>query len=203
MLQKLHSLVCEGLARQGEQAKARSPQELEREMADFLAMDGSQMRRISWVSLLEAEETAVNRHPEARTCWLDALRLWQKGSAVAWTDALGLHFSFWDERVRGAIEGAAWVVWMDASALPSDLAGLLRQGDESVEDARRRMRVLRADQALVGAEVQVKQIAGLGPLGYRRTPAQTYWLHLTLGGLLNKGLVTPAEAAVIDTLKGL
>ena len=205
VLRQLHGLLEEGVVEGGarKEGKDYGPAELSQAMARFLQMPREQCRRLCWSDLIDAELAAVNRSKEARVCWIELLQLWQSGQAVAWTSGGDLHFSYWNARLRDTLSRAAWVIWADATAIPDDLAGLIRNDGEALEAAGQRLAVLREDRALGGADITVRQVTGLGGLGYTRSPAQRFMLQLTLAALKGSGRIDTAQTAVIDTKAGL
>ena len=156
----------------------------------------SSIPRFGWDALFEQEEFEVGKDTTGRVrrCWLPYLKAWVEGNAVAYTDGQGqLVFKTFNTRLRDALNNAAWVLFLDATASPLVIEKLMGVRPETIAEER----------WLTPADLDIQQIQHMGLLGYRRSEQQNFQIKVALGKLKKKGLLPYASTAIVDTKAGL
>lgn len=149
-----------------------------------------------WGAVIEEEERMVDQSDgrAGLRCWLPYLKAWVAGQAVAHVDIAGnLVFKVINGRLRDALNSAAWVLFLDATASPMVLGKLMGEEPQMIAEER----------WLTPADLRVKQIKGLGILGYRRSAQQEFQIKVALGKMKKSGLLPYESTAIIDTKAGL
>ena len=148
----------------------------------------------SWVLELEEQMAGTSTANDVWVCWLPYLRDWIEGRAVAQITAQGrLSFKRYNTRLVEGLRNAAWVLVLDATASVRVLEALFASPPL----------VIAEQNYLTPADLKIKQVMGLGALGYNRTAQQQFNLKVVLKVLAKMGLLPKEKTAVVDTKEGL
>jgi hypothetical protein len=173
----------------------RNSAQLRQELLDVVQVAFASKTAVSWAEDVVREETASGSSTDADPwmCWLEYLRDWVNGRAVAHMTKDGLVFKRYNERLVNGLRNAAWVLVLDATASSRVLAKIF--GREPV--------VIAEENYLTPADLKVTQIMGLGALGYNRDVHTNFKLKVVLKVLRKIGLLPKTKTAVVDTKAGL
>ena len=148
----------------------------------------------AWVLELEEQMAGTSTANDVWVCWLPYLRDWLEGRAVAQITTQGkLSFKRYNTRLVEGLRNAAWVLVLDATASVRVLEALFS----------RPPLVIAEQNYLTPADLKIKQVMGLGTLGYNRTSQQQFNLTVVLKVLAKMGLLPKSKTAVVDTKEGL
>lgn len=155
-------------------------------------------RGISWAEAIDVETSFVAKSKETFQAWLPALRQWvlskpghyratfriYKGTMVA---------SMISERLRDSIRSAEWVLFTDATQTAEEVAAMAGVHPDEVK-------ILQGyDNERPPAPLTIRQISGIGALGYSANEKQKQMLKLVLETLKKRGEIKKEETAIIDT----
>ena len=150
----------------------------------------------TWGNIISQEEGAAggSRDSDPWVCWLDYLRDWVDGRAVAQILPGGtISFKRYNKRLVAGLRNAAWVLVLDATASVRVMEAVFGTTPD----------VIAEERYLTPADLQVTQIMGLGGLGYNRPSQQEFQLKVLLKVLAKTGWIVKDQTAVVDTKEGL
>lgn len=173
----------------------RNSAQLRQELLDVVQVAFASKTAVSWAEDVVREEAAADSSTDDDPwmCWLDYLRDWVNGRAVAHMTKDGLVFKRYNERLVNGLRNAAWVLVLDATASSRVLAKIF--GREPV--------VIAEENYLTPADLKITQIMGLGSLGYNRDAHTNFKLKVVLKVLRKMGHLPKDKTAVVDTKAGL
>ena len=173
----------------------RNAAQLRQELLDVVQVAFASKTAVSWADDVLREEEAASSSTDADPwmCWLEYLRDWVNGRAVAHMAKDALIFKRYNERLVNGLRNAAWVLVLDATASSRVLGKIF--GREPV--------VIAEENYLTPADLKITQVMGLGTLGYNRDVNTNFKLKVVLKVLSKMGLLPKKKTAVVDTKEGL
>lgn len=153
---------------------------------------------LSWDDAFDVETSFVSRSKEDFQAWLPVLKHWVNSKPGDYRATFRIHRgvmtgSSISERLRDAMRAAEFVVFTDATQTAEEAAAMAGIRVDQVK-------VLQAfNDEHAPAPLAVRQIYGVGALGYGSSAKQTETLRVVLQDLKSTGWLDPADAALIDT----